>query len=126
MPPGTLIDVIIPPGIFGDGIGLKVRPVPVLRVAGRDEEVLQPVLALGIIAVIDVEGVEGGFHVRDLSGGRRDLGLFGPIRKPGQNDGGKDAQDDQHQQQLHQGEGVLMIACRAQIFCFHRWIWPEG
>src|SRR5262249_14847560 len=60
--PGAFINVIFPPWILGNDVVLHVRPPPVLRVAGRHNEIHQAILALGIIAIVDFEGVECSFE----------------------------------------------------------------
>ena len=110
MPTRALVDVIIIPGIFGYVVGLEIRTAPVLRIPGGDDQILQAVLALGVVAVIHFKSVKSGFEGRDLSLRGGDLRLLGAVRESGQHDGGKDSQDDQHQQQFHEREPVLWTA----------------
>ena len=108
MPTRALVDVIIIPGIFGYVVGLEIRTAPVLRIAGGDDQILQAVLALGVVAVINLERVESGLEGGDLSLRGGDLRLLGAVRESGQHDGGKDSQDDQHQQQLNESESAFV------------------
>ena len=115
MPTRALVNVIIIPGIFGHAVGLEIGAAPVLCVAWRDDQILQAVLALGVVAVIHFKSVKSGFEGGDLSLRGGDLRLLGAVRESGQHDGGKDSQDDQHQQQFHEREPVLWTA---MIFSF--------
>src|SRR6185436_253921 len=107
MPAWTLVDIVIPPRIFGNGIRLEVRPMPILRISGHDNQILQPVLALGIIAVINIESVERDLKVRNLGLRRCGLGLLRAIGESWKNDRGQNSEDDQHQEQLYQSECLL-------------------
>ncbi len=82
----------------------EIRPAPVLGIARLLDQIHQPVLASGIVAVVHLVGVEGGLERRNLRLRRRDLRLLGSIGEAGQHNRRQDAQDHQHQQQFHQRE----------------------
>jgi nicotinamide riboside kinase len=103
---------------------LNIRSAPILGVARLLDQIHQPVLALGIVAVVHLVGVECGFEGRNLRLRRRDLRLFRAIREAWQDDSRQDAQDHQHQQQFHQGEPLLAalgdsFLCELSCLYFH-------
>src|SRR2546427_7604181 len=99
-----LVNVIVLPRIFRDSIRLEVWPVPVLDIARLDNQIKQ---RLGIRAGIHLKGIDRGLKISNLGLGRGDLRLLGAAREFRYYDCGQDAEDDEHQQQLDEGEGAL-------------------
>src|SRR4051812_40369430 len=61
----AFVHVGMTPWVIRD-FAFQVRPLPVLRVAGLLHKVVQSALALGIITVVNLERIKGGFEYFDL------------------------------------------------------------
>ena len=101
MAAGSLVDIVISPGILGNHVGLKIRAVPVLRVARLGEQVTQ---RLGIIGVIYFEIIQGGAERGDLCDSGLLFGLFASTGEAGNNDCSKDAENNEDQKEFDERE----------------------
>src|SRR5262245_11346327 len=101
----TFVNIGVAPGVVRD-ISFHVGPFPVLGIAGLLDEIKQAVFTFRIKAVVDFEGVKRGAEGGDLRCRGRLPGLFGTPGELGNNNGRQNPEDDQHQEELNQGEGL--------------------
>lgn len=78
--------------------------MPPGNVARLNDQITQAVAAFGVIAGINLEGVQGNLEIGDLLLRRRDAGLLAAAHDFGINDRRQRRQDDQDQKHFNQCE----------------------
>ena len=71
---GTLIKIIIAPRILRNGF--QVRSMPPGGVARLLHQIIEAIMAFGVVASIDLEGVQRSLKIGDLGLSCGDFGLF--------------------------------------------------
>jgi hypothetical protein len=90
VPAGALVHISVSPWIHRH-LPFEVWAFPIPGVTRLLDEVLEPISAFGVIAVIDFKIVQSRAENSDLGLGRRRPGLFGASGEFGDDHGGKDA-----------------------------------
>ena len=101
----------IAPGIDGQALEVTVGvPVACRRVAaGLADQGFEPLLAAGVLVVVELVDVQGHGNGLDIALGGGALGLVGTAHDLGHHQGREDPENDHHHHDFNQGKTALFV-----------------